>query len=310
MTTVLDGMLLDQGSDVIQTDSSVPVTITGNITDNSGKLVSSGFIEFELQPDSQSLPYSVLPNLVVANPARGYITAGGQVVQQPGGVAPLLIWPNNLILPANSLYQVTIAPYGIVSRVYNGVLISSAVNPQSLASLTFVNPQNVVVGPIIDANPLVTMSMVPVTDSTFIVGDPLHYYSAGYFRTLHVDNLIAGNVSGPLEVSSDFILGQPAPGQPILSHTFASTVVFPPNLVNPNSYFTVDDLPLVTTTFTIFVDAGLDVGTVIIDPTGLVTFFSPGFTVGPGERMEVLAPDPMDVRLTNPALTLVGTRML
>src|SRR5215813_1204943 len=131
------------------TDSLVPVEITGRVMDTSGKPASSGWVEFRLQPENQSLPYSVLPGLVVATPSRGFIVAGGNVVQHPGGTSPLWVWPNDLIVPANSLYQITIAPCGRVSRVYNGVLITQAVNPQDLTSLTFVSPQDTVIGPIV-----------------------------------------------------------------------------------------------------------------------------------------------------------------
>jgi len=294
----MGALILNQGSDVIASNGFVPVTITGSITDSSGKLASSGWIEFVLQPDNQSLNYVVPPNLVIAKNTRGFIVAGGNVVQHPGGVKPLLIWPNDLIVPANTLYQITIAPYGRVTRVLNGVLITQGVNPQSLTDLTFVNPQQQVVGNVVTANPLITMSVVPGVNDAFTLGTSLQVWANGYFASL----------SAPFGITSSLIFGQPAPGQTILAHTFGFPTSFPVNFTSPTSYFTVEVFPEALTVFTILLN-GVVVGTVSIDQNGIVTLSTTGFTALPGDRLTVIAPDPADPLLAEPALTLTGTRL-
>jgi hypothetical protein len=300
-----------------ETDDIAPVIVTGRVMDTSGKPAVSGWVEFRLQPDNQALPYSVLPGLVVANPSRGFIVAGGNVVQHPGGTSPFLVWPNDVIVPANTLYQVTIAPCGVVTRVYNGVLISQSINPQDLANLTFVSPQNNVVGPIIDANPLVSMSIVPGVDNAFTIGQPNARYASGWFNTLNINDLsvstltVGGNDIGTLVseffINSELVYGQPNPGQPILIYTFPFSVNFPADLQNPTSYFTVGNPPLTTATFHVLIN-GNNMVDINVAPDGTVTYVSAGFSVSANDRLAVIAPDPSDPNLTDPAFTLTGTR--
>jgi hypothetical protein len=175
-----------------------PITITGTITDFSNNIATSGYIQFDIVPNSQGLAYSVLPSTTIASSSRCAINLSGNPVNYVTGSGACLAWPNDLIIPSNTLYKVTIAPNNVVTRVYNNVLLKSITNPQSLASLTFYNPQNQVVGTIVNGNPLVTQSVIPSVDSVMTVGDPQHYYAAGYFRNLNGANASVTVNGGPL----------------------------------------------------------------------------------------------------------------
>lgn len=174
---------------LVSSFAQTPVQITGTITDSSNNVATGGYVQFVITPTNQALPYSVLPSTVVAMVSKCSINATGQLVDFVTPTDPCVVWPNDLISPANSLYQIIIAPNNRVTRTYNNVLIKSTVNPQPLASLTFISPQPVV-GTIINGSPLVTMSVIPGIDSVWTVGDPLHYYSAGYFRNLNVSGAL------------------------------------------------------------------------------------------------------------------------
>lgn len=174
---------------LVSSFAQTPVTITGTITDSSNNVAVGGYLQFVLTPTNQSLPYSVLPSTVVAMVSKCGISTSGQPVDIVTGLAPCVVWPNDLISPGNSLYQITIAPNNRVTRIYNNVLIKSTVNPQPLATLQFISPQPVI-GTIINGSPLVTMSVIPNVDSVWTVGDPQHYYAAGYFRNLNVSGAL------------------------------------------------------------------------------------------------------------------------
>jgi hypothetical protein len=296
----------------IRTGDPEPVTIIGTVTDSSGRPACSGWVDFILQPESQALDYSVLPDIVVATPTRARIVAGGQLVADCSRNDPFVVWPNDLILPANSLYQVVIAPGGRVTRVLNGVLISQSVNPQSLASLTFVSPQNQVVGPIVNANPLVTMSVVPGITGVWTIGTSTQRYANGYFDELTVGTLNVSNIVGwtpppataaAIEIPFSNMFGQPQPGQICLLYTAVVPLTFPANFAG--SYGSVGVNPTATCIYTVWLN-GASVGTITVSPAGAFTFSTSGFTMNPGGRLTATAPDPMDATMSDVAVTLVG----
>jgi hypothetical protein len=121
------------------------------------------------------------------------------------------VWPNDLILPSNTLYTITIAPNNKVTRVYNNVLLKSTQNPQSLAFLDFILPQPVI-GTVIEGSPLVTMTVIPAEDLVWSLGDPQHRYAHVYANVLN-DNIF------DLTVTDLHVLGfidNPTLGQPVL----------------------------------------------------------------------------------------------
>src|SRR6185312_8987586 len=99
-----------------------PITITGTITDSSNNPATSGYVQFSLTPTSTALPYSIPPATVIAKTSRCLINSSGQPKSSVDGTSACLVWPNDLVSPANTLYQITLAPNGSVTRVYNNVL--------------------------------------------------------------------------------------------------------------------------------------------------------------------------------------------
>jgi hypothetical protein len=191
--------------------ASVPITIQGTIVDASNNIAVSGYIQFDITPLNQGLAYQVLPSTVIAGSSKCAINPFGQPVNFTTGVAPCLVWPNDVILPSNTLYTITIAPANHVSRVYNNVALKSTVDPQSLAQLTFIQPQPVV-GTVIGGSPLVTMAVVPNLDLVWSLGDPQHRYIHVYANTL--DNLLTNLTVDQLHVTG--FIDNPTFGQPLL----------------------------------------------------------------------------------------------
>lgn len=181
-----------------------PIVVTGLIVDEASNPVTSGYVEFELSPLNQGLAYEIPNVCVIAKSVRGLIDATGHV-KGIDGVSPLTIWPNDLILPSNTLYTVTIAPNNKVTRVYNNVLLQSSVDPQDLSFLTFILPQPVI-GTVIEGSPLVTESVIPAVDLAYTLGDPQHRYTHVYAQfldnltqNLTVDELhVTGFIDNPL----------------------------------------------------------------------------------------------------------------
>src|SRR6267142_1577761 len=163
--------------------ASSPITVSGTIVDASNNVATSGYIQFDISPLNQGLAYQVLPDIVIASTSKCKITVLGQLTNFMTGTGPCLVWPNDLILPSNTLYTITIAPGNRVTRVYNNVGLKSSVNPQSMAQLTFFQPQPVV-GTVIGGSPLVTMGVIPNQDLVWSLGDPQHRYIHVYANTL------------------------------------------------------------------------------------------------------------------------------
>lgn len=189
---------------------SSPITVIGNIVDASNNPATSGYVEFALTPLNEGLAYQVLPNQVIASVSRGMINSSGQFVAADG-VSPCLVWPNDLILPSNTLYRITIAPNNEVTRVYNNVLLKSTQDPQSLASLTFILPQPVV-GTVIEGSPLVTETVIPSLDNIFDLGDPQHRYAHVYTNVL--DDFLQNLTVNDLHVTG--YIDNPNPGQNLI----------------------------------------------------------------------------------------------
>jgi hypothetical protein len=198
-----------------------PITITGTITDSSNNVATAGYIQFSLSPLNQALAYEVPPSTVIAQTSKCLINSSGQPVNSVTGTAPCLVWPNDIILPSNTLYTVTIAPNNTVTRVYNNVLLASSTNPQSLATMTFIQPQPVV-GTVIGGSPLVTMSAIPNVDKVWTLGDPQHRYACVYTsNTCAGENTVS--FTGPCTSGQVlYYVGTPA-SAPFACETIAGT---------------------------------------------------------------------------------------
>jgi hypothetical protein len=110
------------------------------------------------------------------------------------------------------------------------------------------------------------------------------------------------------DLSSDNMFGQPQPGQLVLLHTFAFTSVFPINFADPASYATVGLAATAPATYVVHLN-GAPVGTVNFSATGVPQFQTAGFVANPGDRLTMTAPDPMDMTLSDVAITLAYTRL-
>jgi hypothetical protein len=111
---------------------------------------------------------------------------------------------------------------------------------------------------------------------------------------------------------SDNMLGQPNPNVLALLYTSFDTVVFPANFSSPNSYGSFGALPTGTAVYSVLLSkSGIDseVGSVTITPNGVFTFQSPGFTMNPSDRLQLITPSPADPTLADVAITLVGVRI-
>jgi hypothetical protein len=185
-----------------------PITVTGLIVDEANNPATSGYVEFELSPLNQGLAYAIQGVCTIAKTVRGLIDATGHL-KGVDGVSALVIWPNDLITPSNTLYTVTIAPNNKVTRVYNNVLLKSSTDPQDLSQLIFILPQPVV-GTVIEGSPLVTESVIPAVDLAFSLGDPTHRFTHVYADVLdnNVTDLTVDHLH--VKVSAD----NPALGSP------------------------------------------------------------------------------------------------
>lgn len=168
-----------------------PTTITGSLTDASGNPATSGYVEFDLQPLSPAIPYSV-PGVVslVPQTARCGINATGQLKNNALS-GPCTVWSNSLIVPANSLYTIIEAPLNVVATQISSVLIPQTAT--DLSNLTIIQPRPVI-GTIVNASPLSAMSVVPSQDSVWSLGQP----------NLKWANIFANNLTltNPLTFSS------------------------------------------------------------------------------------------------------------
>jgi hypothetical protein len=111
-----------------------------------------------------------------------------------------------------------------------------------------------------------------------------------------------------MDLSSDNMFGQPQPGQLVLLHTFAFQSMFPVNFADPASYATVGGAATAPATYIVHLN-GLPVGTVTFSPSSPVVFQTTGFVGNPGDRLTMTAPDPMDMTLTDVAISLAYTRL-
>lgn len=124
-----------------------------------------------------------------------------------------------------------------------------------------------------------------------------------YTRTSTTDILGATGA-----ITSENVFGQPQPGQLVLIHTFAFQASFPANFNNPRSYATAGSPAMNPAVYVVALN-DVDVGTVTFAATGSALFQTAGFSVQPGDRVTITAPDPMDETLIDVAITLAYTRL-
>lgn len=138
------------------------------------------------------------------------------------------------------------------------------------------------------------------------------FYQGQLFRILP-DQMVGpsfGGGGGPVPYTfalfSDNVYGAPDQGMTVMLYTAFTPNVFAPNF--GGSYGTVGANPAAYATYTVLVN-GAQMGTVQISPSGAFTFLSNGFSMNPGDRLQMLAPVPADSALSDVAISLVGTRL-
>jgi hypothetical protein len=92
----------------------------------------------------------------------------------------------------------------------------------------------------------------------------------------------------------------------VLIYTFTQTAVFPQNFLNPTSYATAG-IASTNLVYYLIQRNGQNVGSVTFFPAGTPVFATGGFTVQPGDRLTMIAPNPMDATLSDVAITLAYT---
>src|SRR6185312_13904547 len=138
-------------------------TVTGTVQDTSGNLATSGYVEFDIIPQNQATLYHTTTLSIVPQKGRCGINASGQI-RNTALTAACQVWGNDVIIPANTLYKVILAPNNQVSITLSNTLISGTT--VDLANLQFVAPQPVI-GTVINGSPLITMAVMPATDSVW-----------------------------------------------------------------------------------------------------------------------------------------------
>jgi hypothetical protein len=168
--------------------------VTGTVQDATGHVATSGYVQFDLIPQNQTILYRVVgTGVIVPSSARCTINTSGSVVDSLILTNPCAVWGNDIILPANSLYRVSVAPKFQILQSTNNVLISGV--SVDLSSLTLLNPQPLI-GTQVNADPLVTMSLVPVINSVYSLGVSNKHYVSGYIDNLFVNSCTGAGCGG------------------------------------------------------------------------------------------------------------------
>jgi len=188
-------------------------TVTATITDAGGNLASSGTATFRLIPPQSNISAIAFrvagTNILAPQQVIGGISSSGQLLNQSLS-GPLLVWGNPAILPANTTYEVIIAPNNVVTSDIQGVLIfgtSYDLSNIQFAPITDLVPQQVG----IVASPFQT-NILPVAGHVFNIGSQQLPYA-----NIFADNITAASITGTVIPI--------APGYPL-----ASLPLIPPSV--------------------------------------------------------------------------------
>jgi hypothetical protein len=169
------------------------VTVTGTVKTPTNQPATSGYVQFRLTPAANSIAYHV-PGAAAIAPgiAKCGINGTGQV-QNFSFSGPCQVWGNDVIVPANSCYELTYAPNNNVSGVIPQVRITGAT--ADLSSLSFcpqvqITPQSTAV-----QTTGLNGNLVPASPNFFTVGTQNFNWANGWFANLNVGNLTVGGTS-------------------------------------------------------------------------------------------------------------------
>lgn len=161
--------------------------VTANIQSPNGGS-SSGYVEFRLTPAGSGIAYRVVGQGVIAPlTARCNIQASG-VLLATDNLSPCQVWGNTALSPANTCYNVVIAPGNVVTSTINNELISGTTydlsSPTFCPSVTSVSPQQAAV----TVQPIQS-NLIPGANNAFTLGSSTKYYSSAYIDQLFVNSL-------------------------------------------------------------------------------------------------------------------------
>jgi len=166
-------------------------TVTGLITDAGGNPATSGTVTFKIVPQSNGVVFRIAgTNVIAPEQVVGGISSSGQLLNQ-NLTGPLLVWGNPAILPANTTYNIVIAPNNVVSADVQGVLIVGTTYDLSniqFAPITDLVPQQAS----IVANPFQT-NILPSAGHVFNIGSQQLPYA-----NIFADNITAASITGTL----------------------------------------------------------------------------------------------------------------
>ncbi len=143
---------------------------------------TSGYVEFRITPASSSVLYFVRSTIVVApQTSRCGITVTG-AIKALDLVSNCLVWGNDVLSPANSLYTLVLAPANTPANTVARLLITGAsydlTNPVFAPAVNF-TPQYTT----LFANPI-GANIVPSAPGVFNVGTAQLPFGAGYINQL------------------------------------------------------------------------------------------------------------------------------
>ncbi len=193
--------------------------MTGTVQNVAGNLATSGTVEFQLQPNANSLAYRVTGTAIIApNSVVATINASGQLKAE-NGTDPLELWGNDTISPANTFYRAKFFPDGVATQTWNLLLINGA--SYDLASPQFYEPADFVPNESPPRFQQIESNIIPAYDSQYVLGTDQKYFATAYIRqvfadvwnivTLSISNLI---VSAKLMIPSYAKASLPASSSP------------------------------------------------------------------------------------------------
>lgn len=161
-----------------------PVTVTGTVVDATNNPATSGYVQFDIQPQPTNVAFSIPGSLaVVISTATCGIDGTGHVLNKTL-TGPCLVWGNDLISPANTCYTVTLAPSSVPLQTIPNELITGGsyeLSSPRFCTLTSLVPQysSITTAP-------VQANIAPAIASTYNVGLPQDHYAGGYFDHIYL----------------------------------------------------------------------------------------------------------------------------
>jgi hypothetical protein len=162
----------------------------------NGVPATSGYVQFDLQPSSSAILFYV-QNTTTLVPQSGQcgINGSGQI-KALDLTDPCLVWGNDVIIPANTLYRVTFAPNNTPTNYVSNIQINSIctnLNLPCFGPIVSLVPQSAIV-----ITPQVQSNLIPTANNVFNLGAPSFYYASGYIRHLFgtdFTGIVIGNAS-------------------------------------------------------------------------------------------------------------------